>query len=109
MNDKTPFHTFSENTKNVCGLTAFTLLLLVASMSYPMPLRTLGLVKVITVFILLYVLVINFTETNSLVQNIPNIFDDEMLSEFRNNALLSYLLSFLLGVFVCFLIFTILF
>jgi len=105
MNDKTPFHTFSENTKNVCGLTAFSLLFLVASMSYPIPLRTLGLVKVITVVILLYVLVINFTETNSLIQNIPNIFDDEHLSEFRNNALLSYLLTFVLGVFVCFLIF----
>ena len=108
MPEESPFHIFSDNTKRVCVVTSLALFVLLVTMVAPTGLSSfnLGLGKITSIVLLSYALIVNCKETNKLMTNIPEIFEDDNLSGERNNVILSYVLSALSLGLVFYILFT---
>jgi hypothetical protein len=111
MEQVSPLHAFSENTKFTCMIISISIILLIftsASNNIVGNKKTL-LLKFFGIIILCYALFINYRETNNLVKTVPDIFINENLTKVRNNALLSYILCIMLLLFVLYMTYTLFF
>jgi hypothetical protein len=93
-----PFHIFSDKTKTVCFILSISVIILnLSSLTKEIigPTKTL-LLKGVSLFLLSYTLYINFIETNNLIKNVPDIFNNKELNGLKNNVICSYLLSLMI-------------
>jgi len=105
MNQLSPLHIFSEQTKLMCILISIAVVVLFVTMSFTgilSPMKT-NFLKVAVIGIMAYVLFINFIETNKLVKAMPDLFLNENLIKIRNNALLSYTLCLFIMILICYI------
>ena len=107
MNELSPLHVFSENTRYICIIISFSLIILIFTYaSVDMIGRSkLLIIKLISIVIIYYALIINYRETNKLVNSIPDIFINENLTNVRNNVLLSYILCIMILIFVVYMLY----
>jgi hypothetical protein len=110
INAQDGFLSFSQNTKYVCGILSTAIFLIFIVLIAPINLgKTSSFFgKLLITGILSYALYKNFSETHNYLKNIEGIFDNPKLSGFRNNMLLSHLLSltmFILALYVLITIF----
>ena len=110
INAQNGFLSFSQNTKHVCGILGTALFLTFIVLIAPINLGRIPSIfgKLLITGILSYALYKNFDETHNYLKNIEGIFDNPQLSGFRNNMLLSHLLSitmFILALYVLITIF----
>ncbi len=101
MNELSPLHIFSEQTKLMCMLISISVVLLFLSMGFTGMLSP--ILKISVVVVMGYVLFINFKETNKLVKAIPDLFLNDNLIKIRNNALLSYTLCLFIMILICYI------
>jgi hypothetical protein len=111
MEEISPLHSFSENTKFICMIISISVILLIFTSATNTMLGNKNsiLLKLFGIIIICYALFINYRETNNLVKAIPDIFRNQDLIKIRNNALLSYILCIMLLIFVIYMTYTLLF
>lgn len=90
----TAFHDYSNNMKTIYIFISVALLLIVITTIAPIGLSPTKIVigKLVALALIGYSLVKNCSETNKLIKNLPDLFNNPDLSGIRNNALLSYVL-----------------
>ena len=111
MDEITPLHAFSENTKFICVIISISLLLLIFTTATNNMIgnKKIMLLKLSGIIILFYALFVNYRETNKLVKSIPDIFINQNLTSIRNSALLSYTLCVMIFLFVLYMAYTLFF
>jgi uncharacterized membrane protein len=88
-------HTFSESTKYICIIIGIALMLNVFALIYfSNNSKTKIIIKLFSIFLFFYALIINFIETKKLIINTSE--NPEEYSAIRFNALFSYFLCALL-------------
>jgi len=89
---------YFDNTKFICVTITISLLLILFSIIIPINIYKplLILIKLLVIYILSVALYKNTIETNTLVNNIDDVFKDPRLSSIKNNMILSYVLSFVI-------------
>lgn len=105
------FHTFANNTKQTCLVTAISLFSLLVVMIAPINIGKMYLItsKIIIIFMLGYIFLRNCKETNKLISNIPELFSDQQFSSVKTNTILSYILSISILVLIIYITYTIIF
>lgn len=111
MDQVSPLHAFSENTKFICMIISISLILLIftSATNNMIGNKKSTILKIVGIIILCYALFINYKETNQLVKSVPDIFINENLTKIRNNALLSYVLCIMILLFVVYSTYTLFF
>lgn len=111
MNEVSPLHAFSENTKFICMIISISIILLIFTSATNNNLgnKKSTLLKLFGIIILCYALFTNYRETNNLVNAVPDIFINENLTKVRNNVLLSYILCIMLLLFVLYMTYSLFF
>ena len=111
MDQVSPLHAFSENTKFTCMIISISIILLIftTASNNLVGNKKAIILKLFGIIILCYALFINYRETNNLVKAIPDIFINENLTKVRNNALLSYILCIMLLLFGLYMTYTLFF
>ena len=111
MDQVSPIHAFSENTKFICMIISISLILLIFTSATNNMLgnKKSTILKIVGIIILCYALFINYKETNNLVKSVPDIFINENLTKIRNNALLSYILCIMILLFIVYSTYTLFF
>jgi hypothetical protein len=107
----TSFHDYSNNTKMIYIIISVALLLIVVTTISPIGLSITKIIigKMVALALLSYALVKNCSETNNLIGNEVDIFNNPDLSGVRNNALLSYVLCLSMLGLILYVIFTMFF
>ena len=106
-----PFHVFADNTKQMCGVISISLFILIIIMIAPINLSSVisMIGKIMIIIMLSYTGFKNFKETNTLVDNTPDLFSDDQYSIIKNNILLSYTLTFSVMILIIYISYTIIF
>ena len=107
MNELSPLHVFSENTRYICIIISFSLIILIFTYaSVDMIGRSkILIIKLISIVIIYYALIINYRETNKFLNSITDIFINENITNLRNNVLLSYILCIMILIFVVYMLY----
>jgi len=107
----TPFHLFSDKTKMVSYIISISIILIII---FSFTSEFIGttkkfLLKIISVILLSYALYMNYSETNNLMKNIPDLFSNQNMITIRNNAICSYILCLMLFLLIGYISITIFF
>lgn len=89
---------FSENTKQVSFLTAFSLFIIIILYFFPFQsilLQVIG--RFIVAFLLLSAFVINIKSSNFILNSVPNLYTNPKMTDIRNSVLLSYVFTMSIG------------
>lgn len=107
----TAFHTFANNTKQTCLVTALSLFSLLIIMIAPINVGKLYKLigKILVITMLGYTFLRNCKETNRLVSTIPELFSEQQHSTIKTNTILSYILSISIFVLIIYITYTIIF
>jgi len=105
------FHTFSDKTKIVSCIISISIIFI---MLFSFTTNFFGttkklLLKIGSIILLSYALYINYTETNNLLKNIPDLFSNQNMSGIRNNAICSYIMCLMLFILIGYTSFTLFF
>jgi len=106
-----PFHTFSDKTKMVSSIISISIIFIFL---FSFTADFLGNTKKIalkigSIILLSYALYMNYTETNILIKNIPDLFSNQNMSGIRNNAICSYIMCLMLFILIGYSSFTLFF
>jgi heme O synthase-like polyprenyltransferase len=102
------FKQFSDNTKNVSIISAIALLIITLTMISPFGINRYIIIigKLLAISLLFYSITIMYKETNNLVLNTKDIWKS---SSYKVNALLSYILTFLVFLLTMYIAYTFIF
>lgn len=105
------FHTFADNTKQTCMVTALSLFALLIIMIAPINVGKFYILigKLLVITMLGYTFLRNCKETNRLVSNIPELFSEQQHSTMKINTILSYILSISILALIIYITYTIIF
>ncbi len=92
---KTPFHVFSDKIQTSACFIFAILFILIMTMILPHKKQGISIIfgKIFAVCLISYVVFSIIKNTTNFIKQVPNIFSNAELSNYRNNALLSYILS----------------
>lgn len=105
------FHTFADNTKQTCFVTALSLFVLSVIMIAPINVGKFYIIigKILVISMMGYIFLKNCKETNRLISTIPDLFSNELHSTMKINTILSYMLSISILILIIYITYTIIF
>lgn len=108
MDSSTPFNLmiFSNSTKKVCICTATSIFIIVLFIISPLSnfFKTSFLMKIISIFLLIYTIYLNIIQIESLRKAILNIKSENIQSHLYKNLWCNYIFTIFIGILIIFVI-----